>query len=96
MLPNPSISFRPPVYSELMGTKFWISSSHPLPALLLRLFIQRIEIGARSEKGSRNASQSIRIIYRDSGAMDSPMLPGAVEPRILPPFTMDSIQKASA
>ena len=63
---------------------------------LLRLFIQRIEIGARSEKGSRNASQSIRIIYRDIGAMDSPMLPGEVEPHILPPLTMDSIQKASA
>ena len=63
---------------------------------LLRLFIQRIEIGARSEKGSRNASQSIRIIYRDIGAMDSPMLPGEVEPRILPPLMMDSIQKASA
>lgn len=29
---------------------------------LLSLFIQRIEIGERSEKGSRHASQSIRII----------------------------------
>lgn len=35
-----------------------------------RLFIKRIEIGERSKKGSRNAPQSIRIIYRKIGDMD--------------------------
>lgn len=37
---------------------------------ILRMFIQRIEIGERSKKGSRNAPQSIRIIYRKIGDMD--------------------------
>lgn len=38
---------------------------------ILRLFISRIEVGERSEKYSRTAEQSIRIIYRDVGVMDS-------------------------
>ncbi|MBP1736937.1 MAG: Recombinase [Oscillospiraceae bacterium] len=38
---------------------------------ILRLFIQRIEVGERSEKRSRTAEQEIRIIYRDVGVMDS-------------------------
>jgi hypothetical protein len=38
---------------------------------ILRLFIRRIEVGERSEKYSRTAEQSIRIIYRDVGVMDS-------------------------
>lgn len=38
---------------------------------ILRLFIQRIEVGERSEKYSRTAEQEIRIIYRDVGVMDS-------------------------
>ena len=42
---------------------------------LLRLFIQRIEIGERDVKYSRNSSQSIRIIYRDIGLVDSAMQP---------------------
>ena len=58
---------------------------------LLRLFIQRIEIGERSKKYSRNATQSIRIVYRDIGAVDSAMIPGEVEPHMVPPITMDSI-----
>ena len=37
---------------------------------LLRLFIQRIEVGERGQKYSRSASQSVRIIYRDIGVMD--------------------------
>lgn len=37
---------------------------------ILRMFIQRIEIGERSKKGSRNAPQSIRIVYRKIGDMD--------------------------
>ena len=48
---------------------------------ILRLFIQRIEVGERSEKGSRNAVQSIRIIYRDIGDMDSAMQDEADEPK---------------
>jgi len=42
---------------------------------LLRLFIQRIEVGERSKKYSHSASQSIRIIYRDIGVMNRPMEP---------------------
>jgi len=37
---------------------------------LLRLFIERIEVGERSEKYSRTAEQDIRIVYRDVGVMD--------------------------
>ena len=48
---------------------------------ILRLFIQRIEVGERSKKGSRNASQSIRIVYRDIGDMDSAMQEEADEPK---------------
>ena len=38
---------------------------------ILRLFISRIEVGERGEKYSRTAEQSIRILYRDVGVMDS-------------------------
>lgn len=38
---------------------------------ILRLFIERIEIGERSERYSRTAEQDIRIVYRDVGVMDS-------------------------
>ena len=47
---------------------------------LLRLFIQRIEVGERSKKYSRSASQSVRIIYQDIGVMDRPMEPKMVQP----------------
>lgn len=63
---------------------------------LLRLFIQRIEIGERSKKYSRSATQSIRIIYRDIGAMDSAMIPGEAEPHMTPPITMDVIRELLA
>ena len=43
---------------------------------LQRLFIQRIEIGERSKKHSRSAGQSVRIVYRDIGALDMPMREG--------------------
>lgn len=43
---------------------------------LLRLFIQRIEIGERAKKHSRNATQNIRIIYKDIGVIDSEMEEG--------------------
>ena len=49
---------------------------------ILRLFIQRIEVGERSEKGSCNASQSIHIVYRDIGDMDSAMQEEADEPQV--------------
>ena len=39
---------------------------------LLRLFIQRIEVGERETKYSHNSSQSIRIIYRDIGTWTAP------------------------
>ena len=54
---------------------------------LLRLFIQRIEIGERDVKYSRNASQSIRIIYRDIGTLDSAMQPDEKQPKLLPPLS---------
>ena len=43
---------------------------------LLRLFIQRIEIGEQTKKYSRSAGQSVRIVYRDIGALDTPMWEG--------------------
>ena len=48
---------------------------------ILRLFIQRIEVGERDEKGSRNALQDIHIFYRDIGYMDSVMQQEAEEPK---------------
>ena len=54
---------------------------------LLRLFIQRIEIGERDVKYSRNSSQSIRIIYRDIGTLDSAMQPDEKQPKLLPPLS---------
>lgn len=53
---------------------------------LLRLFTQRIEIGERTVKYSRHAGQSIRIIYRDIGDMDSTMEPREQKPKIAPPL----------
>ena len=47
-----------------------------LTSELLRLFIQRIEVGERSQKYSRSAGQSVRIVYRDIGRVDSPMQEG--------------------
>lgn len=43
---------------------------------LLRLFIQRIEIGERAKKYSHSAAQDIRIVYRDIGMVDSLMEEG--------------------
>ena len=51
---------------------------------LLRLFIQRIEVGERTEKYSRSSHQSIRIVYRDIGTVDSAMEQGEAQPRIAP------------
>jgi hypothetical protein len=63
---------------------------------LVRLFIQRIEIGERSVKYSHSAAQSIRIIYRDIGALDSAMLPGEAEPHIVPELTVEKVQQMLA
>lgn len=49
---------------------------------LVRLFIQRIEIGERAVKYSRSSEQSVKIVYRDIGNMDSPMEPGERQPHI--------------
>ena len=54
---------------------------------LLRLFIQRIEVGERTEKYSRSSHQSIRIVYRDIGTVDSDMEQGEAQPRIAPPLS---------
>ena len=43
---------------------------------LLRLFIERIEIGERAKKYSHSAPQDIRIVYRDIGMLDSQMEEG--------------------
>lgn len=43
---------------------------------LLRLFIQRIEIGERAKKHSHSSPQKIRIIYKDIGVIDSEMEKG--------------------
>ncbi len=51
---------------------------------LLRLFVQRIEMGERSEKYSRHASQEIKIIYRDIGIIDSPMEDEAAPVKLAP------------
>ena len=54
---------------------------------LLRLFIQRIEVGERSQKYSRSAGQSVRIVYRDIGRVDSPMQEGEHTPNITKQIT---------
>ena len=54
---------------------------------LLRLFIQRIEVGERTEKYSRSSHQSIRIVYRDIGTVDSAMEQGEAQPLIAPPLS---------
>ena len=51
------------------------------------LFIQRIEVGERTEKYSRSSHQSIRIVYRDIGTVDSEMEQGEAQPHIAPPLS---------
>lgn len=43
---------------------------------LLRLFIQRIEIGERAKKHAHSLPQKIRIVYKDIGIVDSEMEKG--------------------
>ena len=41
-----------------------------LTSEILRTFIQKVTIGERSKKHSRNAAQEIKIYYRDVGLLD--------------------------
>lgn len=50
-----------------------------LTAELLHLFIERVEVGERTEKWSRTAIQEINIYYRDIGLLDNVIEP-AQEP----------------
>ena len=54
---------------------------------LLRLFIQRIEVGERSQKYSRSAAQSVRIVYRDIGRVGQPYAGGEHAPHITKQIT---------
>ena len=54
---------------------------------LLRLFIQRIEVGERGKKHSHSSGQSIRIIYRDIGTTDSAMDAAEQQPHIAAAIT---------
>ena len=62
------------------------ASIEQLTPEMVRLFIQRIEIGERAVRYSRHSTQQIRIIYRDIGIIDSEMLAEEEQPHILPPI----------
>ena len=62
------------------------TSIEQLTPEMVRLFIQRIEIGERAVRYSRHSSQQIRIIYRDIGIVDSDMLAEEEQPHSLPPI----------
>ena len=62
------------------------ASIEQLTPEMVRLFIQRIEIGERAVRYSRHSTQQIRIIYRDIGIIDSEMLAEEEQPPILPPI----------
>lgn len=59
---------------------------------LVRLFIERIEVGERAKKYARSAPQSIRIVYRDIGLADSLMSADEVQPQYAKPLTVEAIQ----
>lgn len=64
---------------------------------LLRLFIQRIEIGERTQKDSHSAAQDIRIVYRDIGVVDSNMEKGEQPVHMVTlPQSIDEIVKMLA
>ena len=64
---------------------------------LLRLFIERIEIGERAKKHSHSAPQDIRIVYRDIGMVDSNMEKGEQPVHLVaPPRDIDEIVKMLA
>ena len=64
---------------------------------LLRLFVQRIEIGERAKKYSHSAAQDIRIVYRDSGMVDSNMEKGEQPVNLVaPPQDINELVKMLA
>ena len=64
---------------------------------LLRLFIERIEIGERAKKYSHSAVQDIRIVYRDIGMVDSNMEKGEQPVHLVaPPRDIDELVKMLA
>lgn len=64
---------------------------------LLRLFIQRIEIGERAQKDSHSAAQDIRIVYRDIGVVGSNMEKGEQPVHMVTlPQSIDEIVKMLA
>ena len=64
---------------------------------LLRLFVQRIEIGERAKKYSHSAAQDIRIVYRDIGMVDSNMEKGEQPVHLVaPPRNIDEVVKMLA
>ena len=68
----------------------------PTPELL-RLFIERIEIGERAKKYSHSAAQDIRIVYRDIGMLDSQMEEGEQPVHMVtPPQNIDELMKLLA
>ena len=64
---------------------------------LLRLFIERIEIGERAKKYSHSAPQDIRIVYRDIGMLDSQMEEGEQPVHMVTlPQNIDELKKLLA
>lgn len=64
---------------------------------LLRLFIERIEIGERAKKYSHSAPQDIRIVYRDIGMLDSQTEEGAQPVHMVTlPQNIDELKKLLA
>ena len=68
-----------------------------LTSELLRLFVQRIEIGERDKKYSHSAAQDIRIVYRDIGMVDSNMEKGEQPVNLVaPPRDINELVKMLA
>ena len=70
-----------------MGRTIGRQTADELTPEFLRLFTQRIEEGERSKKHSRSAGQSVRIVYRGIGRVDSPMQEGEPAPHMMKHIT---------
>ncbi|MDD4346813.1 MAG: recombinase family protein [Desulfitobacteriaceae bacterium] len=57
--------------SAFIGKAKQYTVINELTAEILHLFIERVEVGERSEKWSRTAMQEINIYYRDIGLLDN-------------------------
>ena len=90
---HPGLLFR--THNSIEKAKRYTAINELTPELL-RLFIQRIEVGERGQKYSRSASQSVRIIYRDIGNLDSPMEPGERQPQMATLPSMEDCLKLLA